>query len=91
MIEYNETLDTVYEDTKAACVRIETRLKHTTRDIPYYDRGLDIDLFSYGTPETALRFALRDFSPNIVVDTENSRVQFYNINIDISKIMEGDM
>lgn len=76
-------------DTNAAAERITTRLKHTTRDIPYYDKGVDIDLFTYGTPEASLRFALRDFMPNIKVDAENSRVQYFNIDIDISKITDG--
>lgn len=79
------------EDTNAAAERIRTRLNHTTKDIPYYDRGVDIDLFTYGTPEASLRMALRDFMPNIKIDAQNSRVQYYNIDIDISKIMDGGM
>jgi hypothetical protein len=79
------------ENTNAAAERIRTRLNHTTKDIPYYDRGVDIDLFTYGTPEASLRMALRDFMPNIKIDTQNSRIQYYNIDIDISKIMDGGM
>ena len=41
MIEFDETLTKRYYGKEAVMRRIQTRMKHTTYDIPYYQRGLD--------------------------------------------------
>lgn len=81
MIEFNETLDEVYTGKEAVKQRLTTRLKHTTMDIPYYERGVNIFEFTYGSVKSAIQFGLRDFGAGITVDTENSRVQVYNIEV----------
>lgn len=79
MIEFNETFDEILTDKEALKKKIETRLKHTTSNIPYYSRGIDIMEFTYGSVQSAIKFGLRDFGANVNVDTVNSRVQVYNI------------
>lgn len=81
MIEFNDTLDELYDGKAAVAQRVKTRLKHTTQDIPYWERGVDIFEFTYGTAESAIRFGLRDFGASVTVDSENSRVQVYNVSI----------
>jgi hypothetical protein len=82
MIEFSDTLDKVYNDKEALIRKIKCRLRHTTKDIPYWERGVDVFEFTYGGADTAIRFGLRDFGANVTVDTENSRVQVYNVSID---------
>lgn len=79
MIEFNETLDEIYSGKEAIKQRILTRLKHSTYDIPYYDRGVDIEEFTYGSQVAAIKLGLRDFGPELKYDSENSRVQIYDI------------
>lgn len=87
MIEFSEDLSQIYGGKEAIKQRITTRLKHTTSDIPYYDRGVDLFEFTYGSQDVALRLALRDFGPTISIDQENSRVQVYNVLIDTSELI----
>ena len=77
----------MYQGKQAIQQRVTTRLKHTTSDIPYYDRGVDMFEFTYGSKDVALRLGLRDFGAAVMFDDENSRVQLYNIIIDTSKIL----
>ena len=84
MIEFNDTLDVLYDGKEAVAQRVKTRLRHTTADIPYWERGVDIFEFTYGTAASAIRFGLRDFGAGVVVDSENSRVQVYNIQVGYS-------
>lgn len=81
MIEFNDTLDTVLTGKEAVVQRVTTRLKHTTQDIPYYDRGIDIFEFTYGTASSAIRMGLRDFGASVTVDNETSRIQVYDVSI----------
>jgi hypothetical protein len=87
MVEFSEDLSKRYTGKEALTKRIECRLKHSLSDIPYYDRGVDITEFTYGSQAAALRQSLRDFMPDIVIDTANSRVQLYNVTIDVSKLL----
>lgn len=84
MIEFNDTMDELYDGKAAVAQRVKTRLRHTTADIPYWERGVDIFEFTYGTVEGAIRFGLRDFGAGVTVDSENSRVQVYNIQVGYS-------
>lgn len=81
MIEFNDTLDELYDGKAAVAQRVKTRLKHTTQDIPYWERGVDVFEFTYGTVEGAIRFGLRDFGAGVTIDSKNSRVQVYNITV----------
>ena len=87
MIEFDETLSKKYSGNQAIVERVKTRLKHTTSDIPYYDRGVDLFEFTYGSKEVALRLGLRDFGASVELDNENSRVQVYNVKIDVSELV----
>lgn len=87
MIEFSDDLSTMYDGKEAIKQRVTTRLKHTTSDIPYYDRGVDIFEFTYGSKDVALRLGLRDFGASVSFDDENSRVQVYNVMIDTSKLL----
>lgn len=84
MVEFNETLDTLYSGKEAIVQRITTRLNHSTSDIPYYDRGVDIDEFTYGSPVAAIKLGLRDFGPELKYDNINSRVQIYDIIVPVT-------
>lgn len=90
MIEFEEDLSKVYTGKEAVRKRAETRLKHNIPDIPHYDRGLDIAEFTYGSKVFAIQQALRDFSPDVRVDTLNNRVQVYDIIIDVNKILSTE-
>lgn len=81
MIEFSDDLSTIYQDKRAVFQRVATRLRHTTSCIPYYDRGVDVSVFSYGDQSSAIRMALRDFGVNVKVDHENRRVQVYDVMI----------
>ena len=88
MVEFSEDLSNVYTGKEALIKKLECRLRHSLSDIPYYDRGIDINEFTYGSKAMSLRQSLRDFSPDIVVDSVNSRVQLYDITIDINKLLD---
>lgn len=88
MIEFSEDLSTVYSGKEAIRQRVETRLKHTTDDIPYYTRGVDVAEFQYGSQIAAIRLAFRDFGPDITYDAQNSRIQAYNIEINVDNLGE---
>ena len=83
MIEFDETMSKLYSGKEAVTERIKTRLKHSTYDIPYYERGIDIDEFTYGSPVAAIKLGLRDFGPELKYDSENSRIQLYDIIIPV--------
>ncbi len=88
MIEFDETLSKKYYGKEAVSRRVQTRMKHTTYDIPYYQRGLDISEFRYGSQVAAIKLAFRDFGPQINFDSINSRIQYYDMNINVSEIGE---
>ena len=90
MIEFSEDLSKIYSGKQAVKQRVETRLKHSLSDIPYYDRGIDIVEFTYGSKATAIRQGLRDFSANITVNSLNSRVQIYDVIIDVDKLISQE-
>lgn len=81
MVEFNDTLDKLSYGKEAVMQRVKARLRHTTQDVPYWERGVDIFEFTYGTAESAIRFGLRDFGAGVTVDTEKSRVQVYNVSV----------
>ena len=81
MVEFNDTLDELYDGKAAVTQRVKARLRHTTQDIPYWERGVDVFEFTYGTVEGAIRFGLRDFGAGVTIDSKNSRVQVYNVSI----------
>lgn len=87
MIEFSDDFSEMYTGKEAIKQRVTTRLKHTTSDIPYYDRGVDLFEFTYGSKDVALRLGLRDFGAQVSYDDENSRVQVYNVVIDCSNII----
>lgn len=87
MIEFSDDFSQMYTGKKAIEQRVVTRLKHTTNDIPYYDRGVDIFEFTYGSKDVALRLGLRDFGAQVSYDNDNSRVQLYDIVVDVSGIV----
>ena len=87
MIEFSDDLSQIYSGKQAVQQRVTTRLKHTTSDIPYYDRGVDLFEFTYGSKDVALRLGLRDFGAAVMFDDENSRVQVYDVIIDTSKLL----
>ena len=84
MIEFDETLTKRYYGKEAVMHRIQTRIKHTTYDIPYYQRGLDVAEFQYGSQIAAIKLAFRDFGPRVDFDSTNSRIQVYDVNIDVN-------
>lgn len=87
MIEFDDTLDKTLTGKEGVAQRVKTRLKHTTRSIPYYSRGVNIFEFTYGTKENAIRMGLRDMGALVSLDTERSRVQVYGITIDVSDVI----
>lgn len=87
IIEYSDDLSTILEGKEAVEQRVLTRLKHTTRDIPYYERGVDIFEFTYGSKDVALRLGLRDFGASVQYDEKNSRVQVYDVVIDTTNVL----
>lgn len=86
-IEFSDDLSKIYTGKEAITQRVTTRLKHTTNDIPYYERGVNLFEFTYGSKDAALRLGLRDFGPTVTLDNENSRVQVYNVSIDVSQFI----
>jgi len=87
MIEFSDDFSEIKTGKEAIKQRVITRLKHTTSDIPYYDRGVDLFEFTYGSKDVALRLGLRDFGAQISYNDENSRVQVYDVVIDCSNII----
>ena len=83
MIEFDETLSKKYYGKEAVVRRIKTRIKHTTYDIPYYQRGLDVAEFEYGSQIAAIKLAFKDFGPQITYDNINSRIQIYDLSIEV--------
>ncbi len=88
MMEFDETLSRKYSGKEALLIRMKTRLLHTTSDIPYYERGVDIAEFTYGSQVAAIKLAFKDLGPNVTLDSENKRIQHYDISVDISKLGE---
>lgn len=87
MTEFSEDLSKKYTGKEALKRRVECRIKHTLSDIPYYDRGVDISEFTYGSKSLSLQQALRDFSPMVTIDNVNSRVQVYDVVINVDNIL----
>lgn len=90
MTEFSKDLSKQFTGKEAIKERAEARLRHNISDIPYYDRGLDINEFTYGSKVFAIQQALRDFSPNVTIDTVNNRVQIYDIDIDIDTVLDNE-
>ena len=88
MIEFDETLTKQYSGKEALVKRMMTRLNHTTFDIPYYERGVDIAEFTYGSQVAAIKLAFKDLGPNVSLDGENQRIQYYDVSIDVSNLGE---
>ena len=86
MIEFDETLSTQYSGKEALIRRMKTRMLHTTYDIPYYERGVDIAEFTYGSQVAAIKLAFKDLGPNVTLNTQNQRVQYYEVSVDISNL-----
>lgn len=86
MIEFSDDFEKLYSGKEAIKQRMLTRLKHTTHDIPYYDRGVDIEEFTYGNPVAAIKLGLRDFGADVSYDSENKRVQYFDVIIDASTL-----
>lgn len=86
MIEFDETLSTQYSGKEALIRRMKTRMLHTTYDIPYYERGVDIAEFTYGSQVAAIKLAFKDLGPNVILTNDNQRVQYYDVSVDISGI-----
>ena len=87
MIEFSNDLSEQYTGMEAVKQRVTTRILHTTSDIPYYDRGVDLFEFTYGSKDVALRLGLRDFGAVVNYDDQNSRLQVYNIEIDTTNLL----
>ena len=83
MIEFNETFTQKYGGKEAVAQRIRVRAKHTPYDIPYYERGLDVEEFRYGSQVAAIKLAFKDFGPEVRLDKINSRVQYYDVSVDL--------
>ena len=83
MMEFDETLSKKYYGKEAIIRRIKTRIQHTTSDIPYYDRGLDVAEFVYGSQIAAVKLAFKDFGPQLNFKGDNSRIQYYDIDIPV--------
>lgn len=88
MVEFSEDLSEIYTGVAAIKQRVTTRVLHTTSDIPYYERGVDLFEFTYGSKDAAIRLGLRDFGAVVKYDDQNSRVQIYDIEIDITDILD---
>lgn len=84
MIEFDETFSNKYTGKQALIKRIQTRCKHTTSDIPYYERGLDVSEFVYGSQVAAIKLAFKDLGADVSYDSNNSRIQYYDISVDVS-------
>ena len=87
MIEYDETLSALYSGKEALIRRVKSRLTHTTTDIPYFDRGVSMELFTYGTQQAGIKMALRDFGSAVSVSADGGRAVVYNVKIDVSELM----
>lgn len=83
MIEFDDTFSKQYSGKEALIQRINTRIRHTTSDIPYYTRGVDVAEFAYGSQVAAIKLAFRDLGPSVTYDENNSRVQYYDISIPV--------
>ena len=91
IVELDETMSQRFVGKQAIIRRIDTRLKHTKDDIPYYERGVNINEFVYGNPVAAIKLAFKDFGPQLSYDSRNSRIQYYDVNIDIKSDYEEDV
>lgn len=85
MIEFSKDLSQRFTGKEALSQRVKVRLAHTTADIPYYERGVDIYEFEYGDQSAAIRLGLRDFGVDVQASPANSRVKVYNVVIDTSE------
>ena len=80
-LEFDETLTNRYTGKNAILRKLQTRIKHTTADIPYYERGVDVTEFTYGNPLAAIKLAFRDFGPEVQWRGNTSRIQYADISI----------
>jgi hypothetical protein len=86
MIEFDETMTRKYSGKEAIKERCIAKLNHRTQDIPYFVDGLDIQEFTYGSKALAINECLAEFTPNIKLDKANSRIQLYDVTIDVSNL-----
>lgn len=84
MVEFSDDLSTVFDGAKAISRKIETRLKHSLSDIPYYERGVDINEFTYGSSFAAIKIAFRDLGAEVKYNSGNNRVQYYDIEVPVN-------
>lgn len=84
MIEFSDDLSIIYDGAKAVTQRVSTRLKHSLSDIPYYERGVDIEEFTYGSPSAAIKIAFRDLGAEVRFNNENNRVQYYDVSVPVN-------
>lgn len=80
-LEFDDTFSTRYTGKNAIIRKLQTRIKHTTSDIPYYERGVDVTEFTYGNPMAAIKLAFRDFGPNVTWNGRTSRIQYVDVSI----------
>lgn len=85
MIEFSQDLSKKLYGKNAIVQRVCTRIAHTTADIPYYEKGIDIFEFTYGSQSAAIRLGLRDFGVNVQTSSDNSRIKVYDVIIDTEK------
>lgn len=83
MIEFSEDFGLLYSGKDAVRQRVLTRLKHTTHDIPYYERGVDIDEFTYGDKGDSIRMGLRDMNAEVSGSGGSARIVAYDVVIDV--------
>lgn len=88
MIEYNEYLDSKYTGKQALQRRIEFICSMRTTDTPYYPIGVDLDLFTYASPEFAIRSALAEYQPSVTITGANARVKTTDITVDVALLTQ---
>lgn len=85
MIEFDDYFNKIYSGKEAITRRLNIRCSHTTKDIPYYTRGINLNEFTYGNKSTALRIALRDFGADVRYDEKNNRIADYDVIIKVGE------
>jgi hypothetical protein len=83
MVEFSEDLSKRFTGVEAMERRAFFRLAPARGEIPYFNGGLDRDLFKYGSQDLVnnIRVLLSDFQ--VSVQVEHGRVTVGNIELDI--------
>jgi len=87
MIEYDMTLQNKVSGKQALINKIRLICEMKTTDIPYYSKGMDLNLFTYGSPSDAIRLALIDYNPSVKISSTNARITIANVDIDITDLI----